>query len=169
MKAILKLTVCLLLTGVSVFAQQNSGESADKSFAISAADGGMLEVKLGELALKKATMPETKEFGKMMITDHKKVNAELKSLAGKKKITLPTQLSRAKQQLYDSLATFNGEQFDMMYMNMMIASHEETIGLFQTESNDGSDQDFRKWADSKIPALKHHLEKAKALFPDNLK
>jgi putative membrane protein len=105
----------------------------------------------------------------MMITDHKKVNAELKSLAGKKKITLPTQLSRAKQQLYDSLATFNGEQFDMMYMNMMIASHEETIGLFQTESNDGSDPDFRKWADSKIPALKHHLEKAKALFPDNLK
>jgi putative membrane protein len=62
MKAILKLTVCLLLTGVSVLAQQNSGESADKSFAISAADGGMLEVKLGELALKKATMPETKNL-----------------------------------------------------------------------------------------------------------
>lgn len=50
-------------------------------------------------------------------------------------------------------------------MNMMIASHEETIGLFQTESNRGQDPDLKKWADSKIPALKHHLEMAKALFP----
>jgi putative membrane protein len=125
----------------------------------------MLEVKLGALARKNASMAKCKEFGEMMIKDHSKVNDELKGLATKKQITIPSKLSTAKQQMYDSLAAQTGEKFDMLYMNMMIASHEETIGLFQTESNKGQDADFKKWADVKIPALKHHLEMAKALFP----
>jgi putative membrane protein len=52
----------------------------------------------------------------------------------------------------------------MLYMNMMIASHEQTIGLFQGQSNKGKDPALKKWADSKVPALKHHLEMAKGLF-----
>ncbi|MCE6989733.1 DUF4142 domain-containing protein [Dyadobacter sp. CY323] len=169
MRASLLVITCLLLAVVLAFSDRFESDSPDKAFVLSAADGGMLEVKLGELATKKATMPKCKEFGKMMITDHTKVNGELKALAGKKQITIPTKLSTAKQQMYDSLAAQSGEKFDMLYMNMMIASHEETIGLFQTESNKGQDQDFKKWADAKIPALKHHLEMAKELFPAELK
>nr|WP_295926777.1 DUF4142 domain-containing protein [uncultured Dyadobacter sp.] len=165
MKASLLLITCALLAAVLAFSDRFQSDSPDKVFVMAAADGGMLEVKLGELAVKKATMPKCKDFGKMMITDHTKVNDELKTLAAKKQISVPGRLTTAKQQLYDSLAAQSGEKFDMLYMNMMIASHEETIGLFQTESNKGQDPDFRKWADSKIPALKHHLDMAKALFP----
>jgi putative membrane protein len=92
------------------------------------------------------------------------VNNELKSIAGRKQIKVPTSLSSAKQQKYDSLAALSGEKFDMLYMNMMIASHEQTIGLFQTESNKGEDQELKKWADAKVPALKHHLMMAQQLF-----
>lgn len=165
MKASLLLLTCMMLAFVAAFSDRFVKDSPDKAFVLAAADGGMAEVKLGALAAKKASMPKFKEFGEMMIKDHTKVNGELKELAGKKQITIPTQLSAAKQQMYDSLAAQTGEKFDMLYMNMMIASHEETIGLFQTESNKGQDQDFKKWADAKIPALKHHLEMAKALFP----
>ncbi|MCF0051121.1 DUF4142 domain-containing protein [Dyadobacter chenwenxiniae] len=167
MKATLLLVTCVLLSAVLAFSDRFENDSPDKTFVLAAAAGGMLEVKLGELAMKKAVSAKCKDFGKMMITDHTKVNDELKAMAAKKQVTIPAALSPAKQQKFDSLAAQSGEKFDLLYMNMMIASHEETIGLFQNESNEGKDPDFKKWADSKIPALKHHLEMAKALWPAN--
>lgn len=139
-------------------------DTPDQKFVMDAAQGGMLEVELGKLAARKGQSSRVKEFGEAMIKDHTKVNDELKAIAGKKAIALPGNLNAAKKQQYDSLANMSGEKFDMLYMNMMIASHEQTIGLFQTESNKGQDADLKKWADSKIPALKHHLNMAKLLF-----
>ena len=167
MKAIVLSVTCVLCAMLLAFSDRFQGNSPDEQFVLAAADGGMLEVKLGELASKQATSAKCKDFGKKMIKDHTKVNDELKALAGKKQITIPARLTAAKQQQYDSLAALNGEKFDMLYMNMMIASHEETIGLFQNEMNSGQDSDLKKWAGAKIPALKHHLEMAKGLFPAN--
>ncbi|MCF2446678.1 DUF4142 domain-containing protein [Dyadobacter sp. CY345] len=164
MKACFLIITCISLAALLAFSDRFEKESPDKKFVLSAADGGMLEVKLGELAIRQGTKAKTKEFGKMMITDHNKANNELKTLASKKKIEIPAKLSNTKQQIYDSLAVMSGEKFDMLYMNMMIASHEETVGLFQTESTSGKDPEFKKWADSKIPSLKHHLEMSKQLF-----
>lgn len=169
MKTSLIITSCIILAALLAFSDRFNSGSPDQEFVLAAADGGMLEVKLGELATKNATMPKCKDYAKMMIKDHTEVNGELIALARKKQITIPEELSTAKQQVYDSLAATTGEQFDMLYMNMMIASHEETIGLFQAESSGGQDPDFKKWANSKIPALKHHLEMAKALFPNKSK
>jgi putative membrane protein len=165
MKTILLVFVCILFSAALGYSDRFNTDSPDKDFVLSAADGGMLEVKLGELAVSRAGSAPFKNFGKTMVRDHMKVNEELKELARQKQIQLPSGLSRAKQQLYDSLAKQRGEKFDMLYMNIMIASHEETVGLFQNESNQGLDADLKKWANAKIPALKHHLEMAKALFP----
>lgn len=170
MKAALIIVVCAAMSATLAFSDRFSKDdrfttwSPDQQFVTAAAEGGMLEVKLGELAAKSGIAQEVKTFGKTMVTDHTKVNEELKALAQKKQIQLPSGLNAKKQQQYDSLATLKGESFDMLYMNMMIASHEQTIGLFQTESNKGQDADLKKWADTKIPALKHHLEMAKKLF-----
>ncbi|KQS30942.1 DUF4142 domain-containing protein [Dyadobacter sp. Leaf189] len=139
-------------------------DSPDQQFVLKAAEGGMLEVQLGNLAAKNGVSPKVKEYGKMMVKDHTKVNDELKALAKKKQIQIPAGLGKAAKQQYDSLAAMKGEPFDMLYMNMMIASHEQTIGLFQTESNKGQDNELKSWADAKIPALKHHLEMAEELF-----
>ncbi|QRR00637.1 DUF4142 domain-containing protein [Dyadobacter sandarakinus] len=159
----------LIAAGISIvtlasFSDALQTEAQDQQFVTQAAEGGLLEVKLGELAVKSGTSAQVKDFGKAMIRDHTKVNDELKALAKKKNLNVPASLSPMKQQKYDSLASQTGTQFDMLYMNMMIASHEQTIGLFQTESTKGQDADVKKWADGKIPALKHHLEMAKKLF-----
>src|SRR5688500_555593 len=53
-------------------------------FMKSAAQGGAAEVELGKLAAQKAADPEVKKFAQMMVSEHSKANAELKTLAGKK-------------------------------------------------------------------------------------
>src|SRR5688572_33048434 len=55
----------------------------DAEFVVDAADGGMLEVQLAELAMKTSTSAEVKNYAKMILTDHSKTNTELKTIAEK--------------------------------------------------------------------------------------
>jgi putative membrane protein len=164
MKVVTLWAAYMLLAITTVVAQGTGPDSTDQNFVRKAAEGGMLEVKLGELAIRRGKSQKVKDFGKTMVSDHQKVNNELKDLAGRSKITVPATIGKSMQQQYDSLAATGADQFDMLYMNMMIASHEQTIGLFQGQSNKGKDPALKKWADSKVPALKHHLEMAEGLF-----
>jgi putative membrane protein len=145
----------------------------DRTFVNNAADGGMFEVRAGEMAAAKGDSTSmgamhgdslsVKAYGRMMITDHTKVNDELKDLAQKKGTAVPTTLSTAKQQKLDSLSAVNGAMFNQMYMKMMVASHQETINLFQSQAAGGNDTELKSWASEKIPALQHHLEMARML------
>ena len=55
--------------------------AADQEFMQAAAQGGMTEVKLGELAAQKGLRDDVKEFGQMMVKDHSAINDDLKALA----------------------------------------------------------------------------------------
>lgn len=151
----------------------NNLSTADRTFVTNAADGGMFEVKAGEMAVAKGDSASmgfmhgdsvnVKSFGRMMITDHTKVNEELKSLADKKGTSVPTAVSTAKQQKLDSLSAVNGAAFNALYAKMMVASHRETIQLFQSQGVSGNDTELKSWAADKVPALQHHLEMAQML------
>jgi len=156
------ITVGLLSFSLQTLAQTTVKPDAD--FVQKAAAGGLLEVDLGKLALKKADSQKVKDFAKMMVDDHSKVNDELAKLAKSKKLEIPNRSGSAKKMIADSLNSQSGKGFDMLYMNMMITSHEQTIGLFQDESMSGKDAELKRWAAGKIPALKHHLQMAKTLF-----
>ena len=47
-------------------------KSADVHFMMKAAQGGMAEVKMGQLAAEKASNPDVKAFGQKMVDDHTK-------------------------------------------------------------------------------------------------
>src|SRR5437588_6359038 len=63
----------------------------DKQFLKEAADGGLAEVELGQLASSKASSDEVKKFGQRMVEDHGKANDQLKQLAQSKNVDLPNE------------------------------------------------------------------------------
>jgi len=67
--------------------------SDDKSFVMKAAEAGMSEVEMGQLALQQASNEEVKRFAQRMVDDHSKANTELMQLAQSKGITLPASTS----------------------------------------------------------------------------
>lgn len=133
----------------------------DVDFAVKAADGGMLEVELGKLALQNASSPRVKDFGQMMVDDHSKANAELKQTAMQKNITLPAAMSDKCQKMYADLSKKKGKDFDKAYMSAMVDDHKDDVDEFKKQADDGKDADLKSWAAGKVPVLQHHLDMAK--------
>ncbi len=132
----------------------------DAEFAVNAAVTDMKEIRLGELAVSKATVAETKEMAQMMITDHTKTSGELKALAGRKGMTLPSTPSDEIQRAYDRLNEKTGADFDKEYADMMVNDHQEAIRKFEDCANNCNDAELKSWAASTLPALRTHLQHA---------
>jgi len=140
-------------------AQERSGpESADVEFIRKASEGGHREVEAGKLASEKASNAEVRAFAKMMVDDHSKSNAELIALVSPQ-APVPAQKPSADS----ALGGLTGPAFDRAYMAKMVTDHQATVELFEAEVRDGKDGAVRKWATQKLPTIRGHLEKARAL------
>ncbi len=136
----------------------------DATYVVNASDDGMFEVQAAQLAKTNASSEKVKELANMMATDHAKANAELKSTAAKKSITVAAKLGANNQKKFDKLTKLKGAEFDKEYADMMVTAHKNAIDLFQKEADNGTDADLKAWAAGKIATLKHHLEMAQSTY-----
>jgi putative membrane protein len=135
--------------------------SADRTFMRNAAAGGAAEVKKGQLASEKASNQKVKDFGQRMVTDHSKANDELKALADRKGVTIPTKPDSKNEAMATKLGKMSGSEFDRNYMKDMVSDHEKDVAEFEKEANNGTDPDVKKWAADTLPTLQEHLKMAK--------
>lgn len=181
----LKLGVAVLMaaafTGAVLFAQQSTPDRAaprsrstqmnsthmkkmsDESFAKEAAEGGMAEVKLGQLAQEKGTSQAVKDFGQRMVMDHNKANDQLKAVASQTNITLPDQPSAKEQRTYDRLKNLSGKAFDRAYARAMVRDHEHDVAAFRREAKHGQNTAIKSFASQTLPTLEQHLTLARKM------
>jgi putative membrane protein len=134
----------------------------EERFMKEAASGGLMEVALGKLAAEKGSHQRVKDFGKRMQADHSKANEQLKKIAAKKGVDLPTEPSGEHKSTMDKLTKLSGAEFDREYMDAMVDDHKEDIEKFQTQADKGKDPDVKKFAGDNLPVLKKHLELAQS-------
>jgi putative membrane protein len=138
---------------------------ADTKFIKEAAEGGMAEVALGQLAVEKASNGDVKKFGQRMVDDHSKANNELKQLAAQKNVELPQDLNAKDKATKSTLESLSGDQFDQAYMKDMVKDHKKDVSDFRRESASAHDPDVKKFATQTLPTLKEHLKLAESLAP----
>ena len=150
--------------GAVLFAQNSANRltNPDSMFVTKAAQGGMAEVQMGQLATQNAENADVKSFGQQMVDDHTKANDQLKSLISSKGVTLPTSLDAKDQATYDRLSKLHGAAFDRAYMADMVRDHRADIAEFEKEASSGTDSDIKKFASDTLPTLKHHLSMAES-------
>jgi putative membrane protein len=140
-----------------------STDEESTRFLVDAANGGMAEVDLSKLAREKASNPKVKDFAAMMVNDHTGANSQVKTLAAKRNVTLPSTTGDEKKKTYDDLNAKTGADFDKAYMKTMVDDHEATIRLFEKASNNVNDTEVKTFVDNTLPKLKVHLDSAKAV------
>jgi putative membrane protein len=137
--------------------------SPDTAFAMKAAQGGIAEVEAGKLAAERASSPDVKAFGQQMVDDHGKANEQLKSVAEKQNLTLPTSMNAEQQAMYDMLKTKTGADFDKAYVSAMVKDHTEDVKEFKKEADKGKDEQIKGFASETLPIIQGHLEKIKSI------
>ncbi len=156
------LMLCFLFTGAMSYAAADKNlAKEDKKFLNDAANGGMMEVQLGQLAEQKATSPDVKNFGARMVTDHGKANDELKKIAGQKGATLPGKLESKLKSNVERLTKLSGGDFDKKYMHEMVKDHTKDVAEFRDATTKVKDPDLSAFAAKTLPTLEDHLKQAK--------
>ena len=162
-------TFCTFLGCWALLAhQENTSQPSptalsDTQFAKKAAQGGMAEVKLGQLAQEKGASDSVRKFGQRMVEDHTRAGDELKRAAAQDNITLPDAVSAKDKATYDSLSKLSGAAFDRAYARNMVKDHEEDIADFNKEADGGQKAATKDFASQTIPTLQDHLKQAKEM------
>jgi putative membrane protein len=128
----------------------------DREFAETAARSGMAEVQLATNVVQRATSPEVRAFAQQMIVDHNRSNQELTTLAARKGIDPPADLTPEKKALDEELAKLTGPELDRRYMEAMVQDHATAMARFEGAARDLSDPDLKAWAAKTLPTLQQH-------------
>jgi len=133
----------------------------DRQFVMDAAQGGMAEVQLSQLALQRSTDPQVKQFAQQMIQEHTRANEQLMRLAAQKGITPPPTVGPKYQAAMARLMQLSGASFDQAYMNEAgVNSHMESAAVYQRQAALGQDPDLKAFAAGILPRVQDHLQMA---------
>ena len=135
--------------------------TGDAKFVWNAAEGGMMEVKLGKLAMEHAANADVHMFGERMVTDHTKANQELQRIADKKGYKVPTDPDKKDLDVFNHLKDLKGADFDAAYIKDMVKDHEEDVAEFTKASKECKDEDVKAFASKTLPVIQDHLNLAK--------
>jgi len=126
-------------------------DSSDRHFVMDAAEAGMSEVMMGQMAVQRASNDQVKQFAQRMIDDHTKANQELMQLASSKGVTLPQGgMTSSGQQMQDqssvtSQSTQTGGQSDRTLgqqsgarTGQQTQSSDQTSGQMSRQSSQSS-------------------------------
>ncbi len=133
----------------------------DADYLTDAAHGGLKEVAMAQVAMKKAQSAEIRKLAQMILSDHKALNEKVKALAKQKNIALPDSLpTNERDEIMNN--DKKGSDFDKDYAEEMVEDHEKDIDNFKKASDNAKDADVKKLFADALPKLQHHLEMAKA-------
>jgi len=141
----------------------SSLKTQDKNFLMEAAQGGMVEVELGKLAVQKGSSDTVKQFGQKMVDDHSKVNSDLTQIASTKGLTVPSDLDAKHQATITKLSNLSGAAFDRAYAKEMLNDHTKDVAAFERANKSSADPDVKAFVEKTLPTLQEHLSLAKTL------
>jgi putative membrane protein len=137
--------------------------ASDAKFVKTAAQGGMAEVRMGQLIAEGAQSKVLRDFGQRLVTDHTKANQELIQIAASKGYSAPSQPAEKHEKMLESLSKLKGPEFDRAAQQHAVMHHQEDVQMFQKASQTLQDPELKAFAQKTLPALQEHLKMAQGL------
>jgi putative membrane protein len=134
-------------------------------FASTIAGSDMYEIAAGKLAQTMATKDGNKKFGTMLVTDHTKSSAMLKTAAAaaSPKVTLPTTMPAELQTKIDALKAAKGADFDKLFVEQQKDGHAKALDALKSYAASGDQPSLKKFATDATPVVQSHLDALNAM------
>jgi putative membrane protein len=132
----------------------------DAAFVTLVANELLLESQLAQLALRRATSAEVKEFAISVMTDHSIALDELREIASRNDIELSEELSPDERKDFALIAKKEGVQFDRAFCDFIYLNHRATLQEFEKIARDSNSEILGNWAWEKLGTMKRHIATA---------
>ena len=146
-------SLCCLYT-----AQAQDTAAQDKMFVAKASEGGMAEISMSKLALKKSKNDDVKAIAQKMIDDHTKLNSDMMPFASQMGVPPPTKLNPEHQAEAARLKSMSGQNFDKEYITALVADHHKDLGEFIAEQNTTSNTELKSTVTQGTEVIRAHTE-----------
>ena len=142
----------------SKMVQNNS--VGEQDFVNYAVPGNTKEIIWLEAGIHKSHDKELKQQASMMLTDHKKLDAEVKHyLDNHKDLNVPTVDTANVVDINDK----KGADWDKAWANKMVEDHSDLLSKLQNSQRDVKDTALLSLINSTVPVVESHLAMAKTL------
>lgn len=161
--------ISLLISGSAALAAGKLDRS-DAALLKDIAQANIAEVETGKLAIEKSSSPEIKKFAQMMVDDHSKGLAEVKTLASASGTELPDGPDVKHKAAMVEFKTLKGDTFDSRYVKQAgVGDHEATEKLLKKTQAEAKDADLKALAAKMLPIVQAHLQHAQSLAASTAK
>lgn len=154
-------------TGSQAYPQQSMRDSLgapgrtgqqmmDRQFVRAAAEAGIADLKISNLALQKGSVP-IKDLAQKMISDHTTINRDLGDVADHMGVMLPKKMSRDQQAEYEKLNGLSGKDFDTEYVIYMARAHFQDLHSFHSEATAAADPALQEEVVKALHTMHEHL------------
>lgn len=126
-------TMFLLLPALRAQGRSADLAQQDRAFVQRASQSDFDEIKLSQMAADKASDQEVRHFAKRMVTDHAKLEQQMKPIADQMGVQLANSLDPDHQAEYDKLSSLSGKDFDMEYIACIDNDHHVALSDFEGE------------------------------------
>jgi putative membrane protein len=88
------------------------------------------------------------------------LNGQLKVIASKKQISLPTGINNDQKNDIMKLGRKKHKDVDIAFSEEAVSKGKEAVNMFDRCSKECSDPDIKTWFTTALPELRKHLEEA---------
>lgn len=134
--------------------QQSQLSDQDRQFIIAMAQGNRMEALTSRLAQQRTTDRRVLDLAAMFTIDHTAAQAQLRAVATRHGVALPTAPSPDQQRLAAQLPT--GSAFPTAWLQLQLAGHGQAIAAGATEISQGSASDVIAYARATAPMISKH-------------
>ena len=134
------------------------------------------EVRESQLAAKKATNPAVKKFAQQLVTEHRALALEMRSLAMKLSVTPDTVdgdvhdvMDHARDQIKELTDKPAGADWDKKYIDNQIDDHKDMLDKLQDAAKNTNNAELRGAIEKASGKVQEHLTKAQGIKENELK
>ena len=179
-QTVLLMAAAVVALSIASAAQGAAGGSAGAPFAATAPNANgtestpafisgltlsdMYQIQAGKIAETKGQSQGVKDFGKMMVTDHTAMSAQMKHVFAATGTAIPTELGPRGKRMIDALNAAAPADFDKLYLEQQQTAQAAELTLLSAYAEGGESTDIRPAAARNVPMVKAHLDTVHTLL-----
>lgn len=142
---------------------RNGNLSADRDFVTNVAAANLMEIRLGQMAERKARNSAVKQFARRMVDDYTDFQKRWTGMAARNGLDVKPGMGPRHMDKIQRLQKASNAEFDRVYMTIVTEHFQALMPYFQKEGRDLQSAAARDLIRNRVPALRQQLAEARRI------